>query len=88
MANYQIGDRVCVVGRDGSRMANQRYPIWTGKIYEVSQLKNGAVVWAWIGTFGGTRSGSKPSQKFVNELREQAEYPWIDASLRHGELVG
>lgn len=82
----KVGDRVCCVGRDGSKTTKYG-PIWTGKIYEVVIRKSDhALVWALIGTFGGTRSGKKPSDKFIKELQSQAEYFWVDP-LTHGEKV-
>lgn len=82
----QVGNRVCCVGRDGAKVTKY-CPIWTGKIYEVVVRKSDqALVWALVGSFGGTRSGKKPSEKFIKELQDQAEYPWV-ANKTHGERV-
>ena len=85
MVEVKAGDRVCCVGRDGSRV-NRFGPTWTGKIYEARNTNRG-LVWVLAGTFGGGRSGQKPSQTFIAELQGKAEYRWVDITLKHGQSV-
>ena len=80
---------VCTVARFGSKMAKTgggfSVPIWTGAIYERKPRKrDGKLTWRRIGSFGGTRSGHKPSDRFVAELKAAAEHPWMD-DVRHGD---
>lgn len=87
---HKTGDLVCTVARDGSRMANcgggHHKPIWTGAIYEaVPRTRDGVLTWRRIGSFGDTRCGIAPSSRFVEELKELAEYEWLN--VRHGQLV-
>ena len=73
-----VGTRVCTVGRDGAKCASHS-AIFTGKIYEAVQRKDGTLVWALVGKFGGTRTGKgKPSGRFVAELKAAAEHAWVD----------
>ena len=72
------GSKVCTVGRHGAKCASHS-AIYTGKIYEATQRKDGTLVWSLIGTFGGTRSGKgRPSDKFVAELKAMAQHAWVD----------
>ena len=74
-----VGTRVCTVGRDGAKCASHS-AIFTGKIYEAKQRKDGMLVWSLVGKFGGTRTGkSRPSAKFVAELKAIAQHAWVDA---------
>lgn len=86
---FNDGDRVCTVGRFGAKCANVGdflFPIWTGKVYVAKQRKrDGALTWRLDYTFGGCRSGRNPSASFVEELEDQAEYPWCSAAS-HGVL--
>lgn len=73
-----VGTKVCTVGRDGAKCASHS-AIFTGKIYEAKQRKDGMLVWSLVGTFGGTRTAkSRPSSKFVAELQAIAQYAWVD----------
>ena len=73
-----VGTKICTVGRHGAKCASHS-AVFTGKIYEATQRKDGTLVWALAGTFGGTRTGKgKPSDKFVAELKAVAEYAWVD----------
>lgn len=81
--------RICTVSRDGTRMANVGIisrPIWTGGIYEARQRKDGVWTWRRVGSFGPTRSGIAPSDKFIAELQAVAEHPWED-DIKHGTPV-
>jgi hypothetical protein len=74
-----VGTKVCTVGRDGAKCASHS-AIYTGKIYEAMQRKDGTLVWSLAGTFGGTRTGKGgPSAKFVAELRAAAQHAWVDS---------
>ena len=73
-----VGAKICTVGRHGDKCASHS-AIFTGKIYEAVQRKDGTLVWSLAGTFGGTRTAKgKPSNKFVSELKAVAQYAWID----------
>jgi hypothetical protein len=73
-----VGTKVCTVGRHGAKCASHS-AIYTGKIYEATQRKDGTLVWSLVGTFGGTRTGKgSPSGKFVAELKAVAQYAWVD----------
>ena len=73
-----VGTKICTVGRHGAKCASHS-AVFTGKIYEATQRKDGTLVWSLVGTFGGTRTGKgKPSDKFVAELKAVAEYAWVD----------
>lgn len=82
------GDRVCNVGRDGARQASVggfSWPIWTGAVYELQRRKkDGQLRWVRVGSYGGTRSGIRPSDLFVRRLQEQAAYPWLH--VRHNQI--
>jgi hypothetical protein len=72
-----VGTKVCTVGRHGAKCASHS-AVYTGKIYEAAQRKDGTLVWLLVGTFGGTRTGKgRPSNKFVAELKAVAQYAWI-----------
>ena len=72
-----VGTKVCTVGRHGAKCASHS-AIYTGKIYEATQRKDGTLVWSLSGTFGGTRTGKgRPSDKFVAELKAAAQHAWI-----------
>ena len=83
------GTRVCCVVRDGSRQAKTpvgTVPIWTGGIYEARCRKSdGILTWRRVDSFGGTVSGHKPSNKFLQQLQSEAPYEWLD--VRHGQFV-
>jgi hypothetical protein len=80
----KVGTKICTVGRDGSKMAKGRYPIFTGKIYEANFTKEGKIVWILKQKFGGTRSGkNKASKKFILELRKISKYNWIDSCKQY-----
>ena len=73
-----VGTKICTVGRDGAKCASHS-AIFTGKIYEARQRKDGTLVWSLVAKFGGTRTGKgKPSCKFVAELKAAAQYSWVD----------
>ena len=73
-----VGTKVCTVGRHGAKCTSHA-AIYTGKIYEAFQRKDGTLVWSLVDTFGGTRSGKGgPSAKFVEELKAAAEHAWLD----------
>ena len=72
-----VGTKVCTVGRYGSKCASHS-AVFTGKIYEAKQRKDGVLVWSLVSTFGGTRTGNgSASNKFVAELKAKAEYSWV-----------
>ncbi len=78
-----VGTKVCTVGRDGAKCTSHA-AIYTGKIYEAVQRKDGTLVWSLCGTFGGTRSGKGgASNKFVSELKSVARYTWLDGVKQH-----
>ena len=82
-----VGTKVCTVGRDGAKCASHS-AIYTGKIYEAVQRKDGMLVWSLVGKFGGTRTGkSRPSAKFVAELKAIAEYAWVDG-VKQNQVCG
>lgn len=67
------------VGRYGSKMARVRswsVPIWTGKLYQITQGKRGKY-WKLVNYFGGTVSGNKPSKKFIDKIRNYG-YTYMD----------
>ena len=73
-----VGTKICTVGRDGAKCASHS-AIFTGKIYEATQRKDGTLVWSLVGTFGGCRTGKgKPSDKYVAELKAVAQHAWVD----------
>jgi len=77
------GTKICTVGRDGAKCTSHS-AIYTGKIYEAVQRKDGTIVWSLCGTFGGTRSGKgRPSAKFVAELKAAAKHAWVDGVKQH-----
>lgn len=67
------GRRVVTVARYGSKLAKSRWPIWTGAIYEARARKDGVRTYRLVERFGPTRSGNKPSRKFVSDVREAAK---------------
>jgi hypothetical protein len=78
-----IGTKICTVGRDGAK-STAYGAIYTGKIYEAIQRKDGTLVWSLCGTYGGTRSGKgRPSAKFVAELKAAAKYSWVDGITQY-----
>ena len=83
------GDRVCSVTRS-AKMANsgsRSYPIWIGGIYEARHRKSdGQLTWRKIDTYGRSASGYTPSQRLVRDLREVADYPFVEG-IRHGMLI-
>lgn len=87
------GERVATVGRDGARMAKTGSgfsdPIWTGKIYEARRRQyDGTLTWRLVDTFGGDRSGRRPSQRFCVELQSATDldfYGYGDG-IRHGAV--
>ena len=79
---FREGDRVATVGSAPSRGG---YSYSTGKIYQATRTADGMLRWRKVSEFGGERSGR--SDKFIRELKEQAQYPWIDR-VDHNGLVG
>ncbi len=73
-SGFKIGDRVATVGAAPGRGG---YSYSTGKVYEVQATSEGNLAWKKIGDFGGERAGR--SNKFIQELKEAAEYPWKDS---------
>ena len=79
----QPGERVCTIGRDGSN-CRAGYPVWVGKIYEATPRKSdGKLAWELIGRFGSSRSGMRPSAKFMAELQGLAPHPWTNSVKAH-----
>jgi len=73
-----VGTKICTVGRYGSKCASHS-AVFTGKIYEAKQRKDGMLVWSLVSMFGGTRTGKGvASNKFVAELKAKAEHQWVD----------
>ena len=86
MAGSCTARRVATVARWGSATAN-RYPLWCGAVYEARRrVRDGVLTWRRVESFGGTRSGWRPSGLFVRQLKAVAEYPWMD-DVRHGTEV-
>lgn len=88
---YKAGDRVCTVGRDGSRLASTgsgfSVSIYIGKIYEAKERQSdGGLTWRLVGEYGGTRAGDRPSKSFVSELEADAEHDFI-LGITHGKKV-
>ena len=76
---FKAGDRVASVGNGPSKGG---YAYSEGRIYEAQPNGLGLLTWKKAGTFGGTRAGR--SEKFVKELKEQAEYPWLSSATHNG----
>lgn len=77
----QAGDRIATIGNTpGAR----GYTYSTGKVYEAGLRKDGRVTWKKVDEFGGTRAGR--SDRFERELKEQAEYPWLDG-VSNGDRI-
>ena len=87
--NFDEGDMVCTVGRDGSKMARNGFsvPVWAGVIYIAKRRKrDGKITWRRHSAFGGSRAGQRVSKSFLTELKAQAEHPWCDGA-KHGVEV-
>ena len=95
---WQAGDKCATVGRDGTRTATRNgmsWPIWTGKIYTATTRKSdGRLIWRLTGRFGATRTGVRPSESYVAELRAEYEgslgidgktLPWKDG-IRQNDI--
>ena len=70
------GTRICTVGRDGAN-CRAGYAVWVGKIYEAKPRKSdGVLTWQLVDRFGPSKSGMRPSAKFMDELQELAPHTW------------
>jgi hypothetical protein len=80
--NVKPGDRVATYGSVGSA---GRYTIYGGKIYEATVRKSdGRLIWKKAGEFGPTRTTR--SDKFINELKSVAKYPWLESATQGAEV--
>jgi len=76
-----------VARRSGRSKGGGKYPVWTGAVYMArTRLRDGALTWRRVGSFGEARTGYKPSGRFLAELKAVAEHPWLDG-VRHGDTV-
>lgn len=93
MNKVKENDKLAVIARDGSRMANCgngiTKPIYVGGIYQAKRRKKDSVLtWRRVGSVGPT--GTYLSERYLGEVRQAAEsigLVWVDDYIRHGTTV-